>query len=389
MKLNTIIRRYVIVMMCFCASANCNEPLQKGEVDEDAQQIIAQMLDALGGKQAINDLRSLAVTAACSGPGGAFRTEVDSFRPGLVRFRQSSDQNSGDGANEIWSNPDRTWSLDSEGRAKEHAPGVRQFVRSHEFHFEIMEVLERFSGHRMGKTANLRDQACTTVLMEDHAGQNASLCISNETRLPVMLEVNPEGAAGPVRVWFENWQWHDDLRYFHAFDLTEGPDRSFRYDYDSIRPNGASALRFVSPPDPAQRADHNALLSVLEQGRQAHLETDAALLAGDLADQLISVSNGGIYHQTRAEVQAFFTRVFEGANYQIWEDTEPPQIRISGDGNNAWVARRVQVRRSSPASDGTLLESDFVSAYTSTYEKFDGAWKMTSVTSTFLPENAN
>ncbi len=52
----------------------------------------------------------------------------------------------------------------------------------------------------------------------------------------------------------------------------------------------------------------------------------------------------------------------------------------------AWVMRTVRVRRQAPAADGQKVLQEFTSAYTATYEKQGDAWKMTSVTSTFLPE---
>ncbi|MCP4201645.1 MAG: hypothetical protein GY769_06890 [bacterium] len=51
----------------------------------------------------------------------------------------------------------------------------------------------------------------------------------------------------------------------------------------------------------------------------------------------------------------------------------------------AWVTRTVRVLRRAPDSRGRLVSRRFTSAYTATYEKQDGAWQMTSVTSTFLP----
>jgi hypothetical protein len=77
--------------------------------------------------------------------------------------------------------------------------------------------------------------------------------------------------------------------------------------------------------------------------------------------------------------------LFEGAEYEFWEDAEAPLIRISADATMAWVVRNVRVRRAEVAPGGVVGSVSFVSAYTSTYEKQDGKWKMTSVTSTFLP----
>jgi hypothetical protein len=354
--------------------------------DADGAQVwMTRMEEALGGKTAIAGLTSLNVSASCSGPGGPFETEVASFRSDWVWFRQTH----GDETTEIWSGPERTWSIGESGVIEDLGPDVRFFVRAHEFHFVILELASRFSGHRIGPPATIRGHACTTLLMEDEMGQNASICLSNATHLPVMLEMNPEGAAGAVRIYFEDWETKVGIRFFRGFDLTEGSDRTFRYDYQSIEPNVVSALRFVKPVSQDRRDEQRALLAVLEEGRRAHLETDVALLVKGIGDELFDISSGVIRRQTRSEVEALFARVFDGAVYDRWEDTEPPRIKWSADGTLAWVARRVSVSRSSVDADGKERQSSFVCAYSSTYVKQDGAWKMTSVTSTFLPDSGN
>ena len=210
---------------------------------EAAAARLAQMELALGGRDAIAALRSLSVSAACSGPDGAFETEVDSFRSRWVRFRQAR----GGREMTIWSGPEHTWAIDPDGQVVEHDSGIRDFVRAHEFHALVLEMATRFSGHRLRESVTIRGETCTSLVMEDEVGQPASVCISETTHLPVRLEMNPGRAAGPVRIFFEDWEERDGIQLFRGFDLTEGPDRTFRYDYRSIRPNVVSALEFIRP----------------------------------------------------------------------------------------------------------------------------------------------
>lgn len=376
-----IARTSVAVVLALLTLGTAQDALAQ-ETDADRAQVwIERMVQALGGEAAIANLTGLSVKATCSGPDGAFDTEVSSFRPSWVRFRQTR----GEAATEIWSGPERTWGIEANGEAKDYGPGVRSFVRAHEFHFEVLEVATRFTDHRVGSTTTIREQPCTTLLMKDAMGQGASLYLNAETHLPVMLEVNPEGAAGPVRTYFEDWQSKAGVQLFHAFDLTEGSERTFRYDYQTIEPNAVSALQFVEPTPANQSDDRHALLAILEEGRQAHLQTDAARLVANIADELIEVSAGTINRRTRSDVEDLFTRMFDGATYQQWADTEPPRLKLSADGTLAWVTRRVAVRRTRVGAEGQEQPRSFVSAYSSTYEKRDGSWRMTSVTSTFLP----
>lgn len=356
-------------------------PSSAAATDPDpAQTVIDQMLDALGGRAAIAELRSLAVEAECTGPGGAFRTTVDSFRPGLVYFQQDSSEST----TRIWSTPERTWTRLPDDTLQNLGDPVRYFVRAHEFHFLLFEIESRFSDHRMGAVDSSDDPPCQRIDMLDESRQPASICIAETSGHPLWLEMNPEGAEGSVNVTFENWRSVDGLEYFSAFRLTEGAERVFTYSYQRIEPNVVAAQMWVDPPEPEQHQDHATLLEILRGDRRAHLETDASLLASHLSESLVEVSGGQMRKQSRAEIEALFTTIFDGASYEMWEDTTPPIVRISSDSTLAWVIRTVRVRRTATGSDGRPASQAFTSAYTATYEKQEGSWRMTSVTSTFL-----
>jgi len=142
-----------------------------------------------------------------------------------------------------------------------------------------------------------------------------------------------------------------------------------------------AVLQLACGPSPEDHAA--ALRSILEAERRAHLETDAALLAANLADTLVSVDEGLVTRTARENVERRFAAYFEGAEYRTWDDVEPPVIQVSADGRMAWVSRRVAVERVEP--DAGAPATQFESAWTATYEKRDGRWVMTSVASTFAP----
>jgi ketosteroid isomerase-like protein len=140
--------------------------------------------------------------------------------------------------------------------------------------------------------------------------------------------------------------------------------------------------------EPGRAQDRAALEAILEAQRSAHLELDADRLVERIADELVSVDNGVITVQSRDQVREMFASYFEGATYFAWEDLEPPLTKISADGSLAWVVRRVGVDREEPDGAGGRRRRKFVSAYTSTFEKSDGQWWMTTVTSTFVPSES-
>jgi len=127
----------------------------------------------------------------------------------------------------------------------------------------------------------------------------------------------------------------------------------------------------------------SAIHAVHEADRKAHLRQDARDLASRIAPRLISVGRGKVTIQTPDDVCARFESYFRGITHTVWEDVEPPIIRISLARDFAYAVYKVHSHYV-PASQGDgREETDFVSAWTSTYELIGGEWKMTSVTSTF------
>jgi hypothetical protein len=144
----------------------------------------------------------------------------------------------------------------------------------------------------------------------------------------------------------------------------------------------AASCRPAGPNAATARA---AMDSLLAAGRRAHLETNAELLAASLADALLSIADGAVTASPKDSLRAM-GRYFSGASYRAWDDVEPPRILISDDNSLAWVCRVVCVDREEPAPEGGRRRRLFVSAYTATYKWKEDGWRMTTVTSTFLPD---
>ena len=221
--------------------------------------------------------------------------------------------------------------------------------------------------------------------MEDPSGQPASVCLRESDGLPVSLEMNPAGAEGSIHIRFADWREIQGIRYFQSFVLTEGRDRTFTYQYRNLEPNAVAADRFVLPTTRALQSQQDALLEILRDDRKAHLTTDASLISSHVADSLVEVYAGEFNTRSRSQVEASFRAQLDDATYEMWEDVVPPVIRLSADATMAWVIRRVAVRRRAADASGQSMIQQFTSAYTATYEQQKGEWRMTSVTSTFLP----
>lgn len=231
---------------------------------------IEQALEALGG-DAIDDFRSLAVRAACTGPGGPFTTEVLSLRPDRTFFRQSSES----GEIELVVRGEKAWRVDPEsGLWKKQGKDVREFVRGHEFHLLFLELDRRFDRHTLPVGEDEPDEEpggaaaaagapveaegaaspvagaepCVRVEMVDLQGAPAAVCIGEESGLPVWLEYQPGGRRKEPTLHLrpEGWREIDGVLYLEGFTLEHG-EELFTYRYERIEPNAVDPALFRMP----------------------------------------------------------------------------------------------------------------------------------------------
>ena len=138
----------------------------------------------------------------------------------------------------------------------------------------------------------------------------------------------------------------------------------------------------------AAAADRAELLRLHELQRTAHLEKRADLLVSSQADSMLSVSRGGVSVARPAESRAMFQAYFDSATFQAWDDVVPPVIRVSPDGQMAYVIVRKRVHLTMPDSAGTPRSERTLFAWLEVYEKRGGRWTMTAIASTDRPDPA-
>jgi hypothetical protein len=80
-------------------------------------------------------------------------------------------------------------------------------------------------------------------------------------------------------------------------------------------------------------------------------------------------------------MQAYLDR----STFIEWDDITPPVIRMSDDGSMAFLLVHKRVRLLDKNDGGK--EKVEVFAWSTTFRKIAGKWKMTSVTSTRTPED--
>ena len=133
----------------------------------------------------------------------------------------------------------------------------------------------------------------------------------------------------------------------------------------------------------AASADHDALLTVHELERRAHLEGDARLLASTFADHIWEASRGQLTRLSRADVEERFRAYFATVRYSVWDDLLAPHVWVAPEGRSGWMAVHIEARLTGTGGDAPS-NREFESAWIATYEKVDGRWLMTGIASSVV-----
>ena len=134
---------------------------------------------------------------------------------------------------------------------------------------------------------------------------------------------------------------------------------------------------------PAQKQAESELLTLHKEDRRAHFDHDVKSLLAHVAPQLLDVRDGRVNRMSRGDVRARFEEYFKNAQFLAWDDAEPPIIKVSRDGKMACMIVRVRISYTEADASGKKGNQSTVGAWMSIYEKQNGIWLMTAVTSTF------
>jgi hypothetical protein len=137
-------------------------------------------------------------------------------------------------------------------------------------------------------------------------------------------------------------------------------------------------------------ADSAELLRLHERARAAHLQRRADWLVSEWADTMFSLSRGGVSVGTmanREKGRAGFQEYLDASTFQAWDDIVPPRIRISPDGQMAYVIVQKRVHLTAKDSTGATVPERTRFAWMSVYEKKDGRWKLAAIASTDRPDS--
>ena len=125
------------------------------------------------------------------------------------------------------------------------------------------------------------------------------------------------------------------------------------------------------------------LLRSNEIQRIAHLENDAALLANEIADTMMSIQRGEISYASNQAIQQRFENYFKQVKYTSWDDTRLPIIQVSADGQMASVSVQKFLDLQYADEEGKLGQHNYaLFAWNAQYALVDDQWKIVGNTST-------
>ncbi len=136
-------------------------------------------------------------------------------------------------------------------------------------------------------------------------------------------------------------------------------------------------------PRAAQQKAEAELLALHQGDRRAHFKHDINALLAHVGSQLVDVRDGKVAVMSREDIRAKFADYFSHAEFSAWDDVQPPVVRASDDGMMGWMIVRVRIAYTEKDRSGIKSKHDSTAAWMSAYEKRNGNWVMTGVTSTF------
>ncbi len=364
----------ILIVALALARSEAASPFQTKPFDE----IFAESLQNMGGEKELKKIQSITALADCVGPRGKYTTEIYSVRGDRLLFKQVS----ADG--EVffgYVNGEHTWTKDEKsGQVSSLDKTYAAMFRGHEFQLMAIVLPERFKNPVGEGDEDFAGKGCHKIRMIDELGNPCQIYFdTNSHLLAGLIIVDSRSDKGEtVRVVVNEWQQVGKVKLPAKVTATDKSGDWF-FDFHTIELNGVDESIFAIPP---RIAAVKELKQLLQQERAAHFGKDAKLLVSVFADDFINVDAGKITRPSREESMSGFQAYFDRSEFLEWDDISPPIIRVSQDASMAYVIVHKRVRLKAKNVEGETEEATTIFAWMETYEKQNGQWTLTSVTST-------
>lgn len=345
------------------------------------ESVVELSIAAMGGRKALNSIRSITALADCVGPNGPYKTEVYSARGGRLKFRQIRP---GEKAFLSYINGNQYWTKDeTSGLVSAADNRLAVMIRSHEFQMIAITPLERYGNAVFDGYEDFDGVRCLKLRVTDELGKIAYLFFREDQRLMAGVSVLDPRFETPtqVRIVFKDWMQVGKAKLPSKVIATD-KSGDFTLDFKKIILNRTDERIFEVPPKVAAVTE---LMQLHEQARVAHLSKNAGLLVSTFAEGFINIADGKITKPTKEESLRRFQTYLDRSVFLEWDDLSPPIVRVSEDATMAYVIvhKRVRLKAASEKDDSPIETTVF--GWMETYEKRDGKWALTAIASTKEP----
>ena len=137
--------------------------------------------------------------------------------------------------------------------------------------------------------------------------------------------------------------------------------------------------------EPDLEASRQEILDLHASFIQAHLDKDAAYLAGPTADDYLAVVNGHVRPMDADDVEARLAPYLAETEFSHYEDVAEPIVGFSDDGSLAWTIVQVRVAGDRTGDDSETYSFDTRWAWLTLYRRDADTWQRIVDVSTNRP----
>lgn len=262
------------------------------------------------------------------------------------------------------------------GSAEQGGDMERTLTLGHQFHALLLHFDDLVTNARTAEVS-YRNQARNARVGDWPYGQGEAQLIMNRgnTRPDALRMVFP-ALDTTIEVTFSNWRRVNGTSLPYRLNIDDGR-RTFDYRFTRVE-TAPTMPNWFYDTIAAPEIDAVQIHRVHRQALAAHCLGDARMLAQLSAPQTIGVNRGAVGTLTQAQTQTQFTGVFGRLDYAAYNDTVWPIIEVSGSGDVAWVAARVQAIGTERQS-GQPFDAQW--AWLMVLRKIDGAWRSAAISS--------
>lgn len=207
---------------------------------------------ALGAPDALAAVQSISAYADCTGPHGAYVTEIHSARDGRVRFQQTF---AGRNPYCIIINRNGAWATDTvTGEADALDVVSVSMIRGHEFQMLPLTLPERYRMPVLLDTVDWNGETCLRVRARDDLGSPCTHYFQTGTAQWMGMEVsNPRQPNAQVRVVVHAWRTCQEIALPVRVSATD-TQGEYVFDFHTVLVNHAAPETFVQPRAMAREA---------------------------------------------------------------------------------------------------------------------------------------